>query len=90
MYIMVVGGDNIETIHYNLYKNGYCINKHVNGRKNSHKICEIPYNTDVVLIFIDFVNHMLCEHIKKETKKMGIRTVYSKRAWSEVQSVLCN
>lgn len=88
MGILIVGGDNIQTLNCNLCKNGFCIVKHISGRKNSHKFVDIPKNTDVVLILIDYVNHKLCEHIKKECKKMGIKTVYSKNAWTHVESTL--
>lgn len=89
MGIVIVGGDNIETINCNLYKNGFFVIKHISGRKKNHKCVEIPKNTDLVLVFIDYVNHKLCEHIKKESKKMGIKTVYSKRAWSYIENLLC-
>jgi hypothetical protein len=88
MCVVVVGGDNIEQINCNLCKNGFCVIKHISGRKNSHKHAEIPKDTDLVLILVDYVNHKLCEHIKRETKRLGVRTVYSKRAWSCVESSL--
>lgn len=89
MGVVIVGGDNLDMIKCNLCKNGYCILKHISGRKNSHKSVEIPQNADLVLVFIDFVNHNLCEHIKKESKKLGIKTIYTKRAWSSIESQLC-
>lgn len=89
MGIVIVGGDYFETINCNLCKNGFCIIKHISGRKNSHKSVEIPKNADVVLVFTDYVSHNLCEHIKKESKRLGIRAVYCKRAWSHVAASLC-
>ncbi|GIM27628.1 dihydroorotate dehydrogenase [Clostridium polyendosporum] len=89
MCITIVGGDNIAKINGNLYKNGFFVIKHISGRKKSHKCVEIPKNTDIVLVFIDYVNHKLCEHIKRESKKMGIKAVYSKRAWSYIETLLC-
>lgn len=88
MRIMIVGGDNINMINCRLCKKGFCIVKHLSGRKNNHKCAEIPVNIDIVIIFIDYVNHKLSEHIKKEAKKLGIKTIYSKRAWSSVESIL--
>lgn len=88
MRIMIVGGDNIKMINCHLCEKGFCIVKHISGRKNNHKCAEIPVNIDIVIIFIDFVNHKLSEHIKKEAKKLGIKTIYSKRAWSSVASTL--
>jgi hypothetical protein len=88
MRILIVGGDNIEMINCHLCEKGFCIVKHISGRKNNHKCAEIPVNIDIVIIFIDYVNHKLSEHIKKEAKKLGIKTIYSKRAWSSVESIL--
>lgn len=85
---MIVGGDNINMINYHLCQNGFSIVKHISGRKNNHKCAEIPVNIDIVIILIDYVNHKLSEHIKKEAKKLGIKTVFSKRTWSNVESVL--
>lgn len=88
MRIMIVGGDNIKMINCHLCEKGFCIVKHVSGRKANHKCAEIPVNIDIVIIFIDYVNHKLSEHIKKEAKKLKIKTIYSKRAWSSVESML--
>lgn len=88
MRIMIVGGDNINMINCHLCKKGFCIVKHLSGRKSNHKCAEIPVNIDIVIIFIDYVNHKLSEHIKKEAKKLGIKTIYSKRACSSVESIL--
>lgn len=88
MNIMVVGGDNIKMIDFHLLEKGFYIVKHLSGRKNNHKCAEIPINIDVVIIFTDYVNHKLSEHIKKRAKKLGIKTVYSKRAWTNVERVL--
>lgn len=88
MKIMIVGGDNINMINSHLWEKGFFIAKHITGRKNNHKCAEIPINIDIVIIFTDYVNHKLSEHIKRKAKKLGIKTVYSKRAWSNVERVL--
>ena len=88
--IVVVGGDKFEAINCNLCDKGFCIIKHINGRKKTHQLEEIPKSTDLILVFTDFVNHNLCYHIKKESKRLGIRTLYSKRSWSCLQSLLCS
>ncbi|WP_160691042.1 DUF2325 domain-containing protein [Clostridium sp. C2-6-12] len=88
MRILIVGGDNINMINFHLCEKGFSIVKHISGRKNNHKCAEIPINIDIVIIFIDYVNHKLSEHIKKEAKRLGIKIVYSKRAWSNIERVL--
>ncbi|HEX9059518.1 MAG TPA: DUF2325 domain-containing protein [Clostridia bacterium] len=88
MDIVIVGGDNIDKINCNLCKNGYCILKHISGRKNRHKLIELPKNVDLILVFTDFVNHNLCEHVKRESKRLGIKAVFAKRSWSSVAPLL--
>lgn len=88
MRILIVGGDNINMINFHLCEKGFSVVKHISGRKNNHKSAEIPINIDIIIIFIDYVNHKLSEHIKKEAKRLGIKTVYSKRAWSNIERVL--
>ena len=48
MSILIVGGDNIEIINCNLCKYGYCVTKHISGRKNKHKCIEIPKDIDLI------------------------------------------
>ena len=88
MSILIVGGDNIDMLNCNLCKNGYCIAKHISGRKPSHQCMEIPKNIDIILVLIDYVSHGMSNHIKKESKRLGIKTVYAKRSWSSVESSL--
>ena len=50
------------------FQKGFCIVKHMSRKKNNHKCAEIPVNIDIIIIFIDYVNHKLSRHIKKEKK----------------------
>ena len=88
MSILIVGGDNIEIINCNLCKNGYCVAKHISGRKNKHKCMDIPKNIDLILVLTDYVNHAVSDRVKKESKRLGIKTIYSKRAWSYIENSL--
>lgn len=88
MCIMIIGGDNISKINCNICKKGFCVIKHISGRKKSHKCVQIPKNIDLVLVLTDYVSHSLCEHIKKESKKFGIKAIYSKRSWSSIENLL--
>ena len=88
MNITIFGGDNIERINCSLYERGFYIIKHISGRKSNHKCVEIPQNSDLVVVFIDYINHSLCAHIKKEAQKLGIKTIFSKRSWTSLQSLI--
>ncbi|MCB2295691.1 DUF2325 domain-containing protein [Clostridium algoriphilum] len=88
MSVLIVGGDNIEMINCNLCKYGYCVAKHITGRKNKHKCIDISKDIDLILVLTDYVSHGVSNHVKKESKRLGIKTIYSKRAWSSVESLL--
>jgi hypothetical protein len=49
---------------------------------------DIPKNVDLILVLTDYVNHAVSNRVKKESKRLGIKTIYSKRAWSYVESSL--
>ncbi len=88
MNVTIFGGDNIEQINCILCKRGFCVIKHISGRKSNHKCMEIPRNSDIVVVFIDYINHRLCIKIKKDAQKLGVRTVFSKRSWACLQSLI--
>ena len=90
MSVLIVGGDNIEIINCNLCKNGYCVAKHITGRKPRDTRVAIPKNIDLILVLTEYINHAVSIHIKKESKRLGIKTVYSKRSWAYVESSLIN
>lgn len=88
MKIMIVGGDNINMINFYFCEKGFYIVKYISGRKNNYKCVVVFLNIDIVIIFIDYVNYKLFEYIKKEIKKFGIKIIYLKRVWFNVESVL--
>nr|WP_326493185.1 DUF2325 domain-containing protein [Clostridium estertheticum] len=49
---------------------------------------EIPKDIDLILVLTDFVSHGVSNHIKKESKRLGIKTIYSKCSWSCVENSL--
>ena len=68
MSILIVGGDNIELLNCNLCRNGYCVAKHISGRKNKHKCILIPKEIDLILVLTDYVSHGVSNHVKKSPR----------------------
>lgn len=85
MSVLVVGGDNLGSITHNLKLKGFdCIN-HITGRKKTDKKLNIPNNTDLILVLIDYAGHQMIKNIKEKTKDTSSKIVYAKRSWVSVE-----
>lgn len=90
MSIVVIGGDRLGNIDKNLRQLGYRNVEHVSGRKKRHTHMNISHGTDAILVLTDFVSHNLCKAIKDQAKELGVKTVFAKRAWSEIYKAFQN
>ncbi|AJD31162.1 DUF2325 domain-containing protein [Clostridium sporogenes] len=88
MSVFVVGGDKIQTIKENLKEMGFNKINHVTGRRTRHRKIQVPTNTDLVLVLIDYVGHTVVESIKEQSKSHNTRIVYSRRAWTSIEKTL--
>ncbi|OEF95892.1 DUF2325 domain-containing protein [Desulfuribacillus alkaliarsenatis] len=88
MSILVIGGDRLGNIDKNLKGIGFNRIEHVDGRKKRHYNVNISQGTDVVLVLTDYVNHNLCKSIKEKAKGLGVKTVFSRRAWSDIATAI--
>ncbi|MBV4446616.1 DUF2325 domain-containing protein [Clostridium tyrobutyricum] len=84
MSILVVGGDRLGNIMDKLKKNGFNKIAHVTGRKKGDRKIKIPENTDLVLIFTDFIGHNMTEIVKEESRRNNVSVMFSKRSWSSM------
>ncbi len=88
MSILVIGGDRLGNIDKNLKDLGFEKIEHVSGRKKRHTQLSISQQTDMVLVLTDFVGHNLCKSIKDKAKELGVKTVFSRRAWSDIYKTI--
>ncbi|WP_026881195.1 DUF2325 domain-containing protein [Clostridium akagii] len=88
MSVLLIGGDRIGSITQKLKENGFDDIQHVTGRKHGNRKIKISPKTDLVLIFVDFVEHNLVEIVKKESKRIGVRVEFSKRSWISMESTI--
>lgn len=86
MSVLVVGGDKLGNIEGKLAQNGFSDIFHITGRKRGDRKFKIPNEIDLVLVLVDYIEHPLMNIIKKETRKQGIKLVFSKRAWSHIEN----
>jgi len=84
MNALLIGADRLGNIPNLLETRGIDEYKHWDGRKKGMRKLKIPSDTDVVIIFTDFIEHRLTERIKSETKSMNIPCIFSRRAVSDL------
>lgn len=82
--VLVVGGDRVGEIESLLQDKGFRNVYHVSGRKKSDVKATIPADTELVLVFINFVSHSLSKNIKKLTKQKHVPIVFCRRSCDAV------
>jgi hypothetical protein len=90
MSILVIGGDNLESIAHKLSENGFTDIQHISGRKPGDRKIKLSCETDLVLVLVDFIGHTLMNNIKKESKKYGVKITFSKRSWTHIENNIQN
>jgi hypothetical protein len=88
MAIIIFGGDRLGKIPQLLYEQGFSLVDHVTGRKKGHQKIEIPQAVEGILVFTDYLNHLLAVEIKTAAKRKGIKALFVKRSWSQLSQAL--
>ena len=86
--VLVVGGDRVGEIETMLYEKGFQHVYHVSGRKKSDVKATIPADVEMVVVFINFVNHNLSRNIKKLAKQNRVPIVFCRRSCEAVSLAL--
>ncbi len=84
MNALLIGADRLGNIPSLLTSHGIADYTHWDGRKKGMRKMKIPTDTDLVIIFTDFIEHRLTERIKSESKQMNIPCIFSRRAVSDL------
>jgi hypothetical protein len=82
--VLVIGGDRVGAIESMLQEKGFRHVYHVSGRKKSDVKAIIPSDTELILVFINFVSHSLCKNIKKLAKQKQVPIVFCRRSCDAV------
>lgn len=89
MSVMIVGADHLGSIRKNLVEWGVGEIEHVSGRNVSdRKRIPIPLATKLIVVLIDYVNHLTARQIKEQAKTQGVPLVFAKRSWCSIQGKL--
>ncbi|SDY35098.1 DUF2325 domain-containing protein [Tindallia californiensis] len=84
MKALLVGADRLGSIPNALQSFGIEEYVHWTGRKKGMRKMDIPEQTDLVIIFTDFIEHNMTQLVKEKAKQMSIPCVFSKRASSDL------
>lgn len=84
MKCVVVGADHLGTIPELLETIGIQIVSHVSGRAASHQrqIGSLPAGIDLLILFIDFLNHNAMRNYRRRAQTQGIRVLACRRSTS--------
>lgn len=82
--LLIVGGDNIESLKEKLSDLGFDEVIHVSGRKTNMVRAGIPVHIDLVLVLTDFINHNLSAIIKKKANEQSVPICFARRSWSSI------
>lgn len=88
MSVLIIGADRLGNIPSVLEDRGIDDYIHWDGRKKGMRNMDIPENTDMVIIFYDFIEHRLSQKIKKIAKEKNLPCVFSKRSISDLSTQL--
>ncbi|MDT8719574.1 DUF2325 domain-containing protein [Clostridium sp. 19966] len=88
MNALIIGGDNLGTIENKLKQKGFENIQHITGRKDYQKINEKMkgINIDLIIILVDYINHSVMHNVKKASKKMDAKTIFTKRSWVYIEN----
>lgn len=80
--VLIIGGDHLGSIAQNLQSLGFTAIHHVKGR--TEKRVDIPVDTEMVVVLIDYVNHNLARWVKDQAKARNLPIIFSRRSWSAI------
>lgn len=88
MTALVVGADALGNLPSKLRERGFGSVIHWNGRSRAFRTKAIPRGVEKVFVMCDYVNHLLMQSIKRQTKSAGIPVVYGKRSLADLEPQL--
>lgn len=88
MSALIVGGDRIASYRNYLSSRGYATVHHWDGRKPGDCHRQIPQDTQLVVVFIDQVNHGLACKIRRLAGDRELPIIFTRRSIGQLDSLL--
>lgn len=88
MTVLLVGADQLGNIPKELEQHGCKEIIHWSGRKKNCSKKNIPSRVDMVVIFHDYVSHVLMNAIKEHAKALSLPIIFSKRSVADIKKNL--
>ena len=88
MAALIVGGDRVSSCKDFLTQQGFGPVRHWTGRNQSECHRQIPLDTRVVVVMVDFVNHGLAKKIRRLADCMAVPVVFSRRSVCHLSNAL--
>lgn len=90
MNAYLVGADVLGNIPDLLKSFGIVIQKHISGRNASHqrKLPALPKETDIIILFTDFIGHNVMRHYRQLAMEQQIEFVACRRSICALQQSL--
>jgi hypothetical protein len=84
MNAVIVGADRLGNIPELLEKIGIRVTNHISGRAVSHQrqVAALPSNTNLLILFTDFLNHNVMQSYRSRARAQGIRVLACRRSAS--------
>ncbi|MCC5910574.1 MAG: DUF2325 domain-containing protein [Clostridiaceae bacterium] len=90
MKALILGADRLGNIPNTLKEYGIKDYTHWTGRKKGMRNFQIPSETDMIIVFYDFIEHNISKIVKENAKQNNIPCVFSRRACSDLAKQLNN
>jgi hypothetical protein len=75
--VLIVGGDQIDSLKQVLISHGANHINHWSGRKSGDSNKVIPQDTNMIVLITNWISHSITHKVKRSANKRGIKVIYS-------------
>ncbi len=90
MSVLIVGGDQVESLKRQVIAHGHSHVEHWSGRKKGFLKRSLSSNTQLIVMVCDYVSHSLAISLKNKASRKGIPLIYCRHSAHELQHKLLN
>lgn len=90
MIVLIVGGDQVESLKRQVIAQGYTEVEHWNGRKKGFLKRTFSNHTRLIVMVCDYINHGLAISLRNKASRKGIPLIYCRHSIHELRHKLLN